>query len=158
MLESGFFITSIFTNMYCPVGCRCCWLQGKKAWDPTRVESPNSCNNWGLLGQVSADTSAILCCVLTYSAIDFIDIYLMYCSEPWKRPSFASIMDSLRSLLKPPTPQPGLPNMPCLTWMVGTPSCSSCTYTGFYWFWCLTGLHRFSSHRYAPNFIRSCQY
>ncbi|XP_073223308.1 serine/threonine-protein kinase CTR1 isoform X1 [Cicer arietinum] len=38
-----------------------------------------------------------------------------WANEPWKRPSFASIMDSLRSLLKPPTPQPGLPNMPCLT-------------------------------------------
>ncbi|CAL5207364.1 unnamed protein product [Lathyrus oleraceus] len=38
-----------------------------------------------------------------------------WANEPWKRPSFASIMDSLRSLLKPPTPQPGLPNMPPLT-------------------------------------------
>ncbi|WJX18023.1 copper transport protein ctr1 [Trifolium repens] len=35
-----------------------------------------------------------------------------WANEPWKRPSFASIMDSLRSLLKPPTPQPGLPNIP----------------------------------------------
>ncbi|KHN48191.1 Serine/threonine-protein kinase CTR1 [Glycine soja] len=35
--------------------------------------------------------------------------------EPWKRPSFASIMDSLRPLLKPPTPQPGRPSMPLLT-------------------------------------------
>nr|KYP73796.1 Serine/threonine-protein kinase CTR1 [Cajanus cajan] len=35
-----------------------------------------------------------------------------WASEPWKRPSFASIMDSLRPLLKPPTPQPGRPNMP----------------------------------------------
>ncbi|CAI8602560.1 unnamed protein product [Vicia faba] len=38
-----------------------------------------------------------------------------WANEPWKRPSFASIMDSLRSLLKPPTPQPGIPNMPPLT-------------------------------------------
>lgn len=38
-----------------------------------------------------------------------------WANEPWKRPSFASIMDSLRSLLKPPTPQPGLPSTPCLT-------------------------------------------
>ncbi|XP_045813379.1 serine/threonine-protein kinase CTR1-like isoform X1 [Trifolium pratense] len=38
-----------------------------------------------------------------------------WANEPWKRPSFASIMDSLRSLLKPPTPQPGLPNIPSLT-------------------------------------------
>ncbi|XP_027366238.1 serine/threonine-protein kinase CTR1-like isoform X6 [Abrus precatorius] len=35
-----------------------------------------------------------------------------WANEPWKRPSFANIMDSLRSLLKPPTPQPGRPNMP----------------------------------------------
>jgi hypothetical protein len=42
---------------------------------------------------------------------------LIYCSEPWKRPSFASIMDSLRSLLKPPTPQPGLPNIPLTWWL-----------------------------------------
>ncbi|CAL0326762.1 unnamed protein product [Lupinus luteus] len=35
-------------------------------------------------------------------------------NEPWKRPSFSSIMDSLRVLLKPPTPQPGCPNMPLL--------------------------------------------
>ncbi|XP_045801921.1 serine/threonine-protein kinase CTR1-like [Trifolium pratense] len=38
-----------------------------------------------------------------------------WANEPWKRPPFASIMDSLWSLLKPPTPQPGLPNIPSLT-------------------------------------------
>ncbi|ESW17250.1 hypothetical protein PHAVU_007G223500 [Phaseolus vulgaris] len=38
-----------------------------------------------------------------------------WANEPWKRPSFASIMDSLRPLLKPPTPQPGRPNMSLLT-------------------------------------------
>ncbi|KAK7392561.1 hypothetical protein VNO78_21004 [Psophocarpus tetragonolobus] len=38
-----------------------------------------------------------------------------WANEPWKRPSFASIMDSLRPLLKPPTPQPGRPSMPLLT-------------------------------------------
>ncbi|KAL2992701.1 hypothetical protein AAZX31_10G062200 [Glycine max] len=38
-----------------------------------------------------------------------------WANEPWKRPSFASIMDSLRPLLKPPTPQPGCPSMPLLT-------------------------------------------
>ncbi|KAJ1419498.1 Serine-threonine/tyrosine-protein kinase, catalytic domain [Sesbania bispinosa] len=38
-----------------------------------------------------------------------------WANEPWKRPSFSSIMDSLRTLLKPPTPQPGRPNMPLLT-------------------------------------------
>ncbi|XP_019444284.1 PREDICTED: serine/threonine-protein kinase CTR1 isoform X5 [Lupinus angustifolius] len=37
-----------------------------------------------------------------------------WANEPWKRPSFSSIMDSLRVLLKPPTPQPGRPNMPLL--------------------------------------------
>ncbi|KAK6942659.1 hypothetical protein RJ641_028036 [Dillenia turbinata] len=30
-----------------------------------------------------------------------------WASQPWKRPSFVSIMDSLRPLIKPPTPQPG---------------------------------------------------
>ncbi|KAK9755482.1 hypothetical protein RND81_01G028700 [Saponaria officinalis] len=29
-----------------------------------------------------------------------------WANEPWKRPSFANIMDSLRSMLRPPTPQP----------------------------------------------------
>ncbi|KAG2403068.1 Serine/threonine-protein kinase [Vigna angularis] len=38
-----------------------------------------------------------------------------WANEPWKRPSFASIMDSLRPLLKPPTPQPGRPNMSLLS-------------------------------------------
>ncbi|KAK7284919.1 hypothetical protein RJT34_19673 [Clitoria ternatea] len=38
-----------------------------------------------------------------------------WANEPWKRPSFSSIMDSLKVLLKPPTPQPGHPNMPLLT-------------------------------------------
>ncbi|CAJ1887707.1 unnamed protein product, partial [Sphenostylis stenocarpa] len=33
-------------------------------------------------------------------------------NEPWKRPSFSSIMDSLKVLLKPPIPQPGRPNIP----------------------------------------------
>ncbi|KAA8518623.1 hypothetical protein F0562_016097 [Nyssa sinensis] len=36
-------------------------------------------------------------------------------NEPWKRPSFASIMESLRSLIKPPTTQPVYANMPLLT-------------------------------------------
>ncbi|KAI4300418.1 hypothetical protein L6164_033801 [Bauhinia variegata] len=31
-----------------------------------------------------------------------------WANEPWKRPSFASIMDSLRPLIKPPMPQPAL--------------------------------------------------
>ncbi|KAF3441720.1 hypothetical protein FNV43_RR15635 [Rhamnella rubrinervis] len=30
-----------------------------------------------------------------------------WANEPWKRPSFASIMESLRPLIKSPTPQPG---------------------------------------------------
>ncbi|XP_061368711.1 serine/threonine-protein kinase CTR1-like isoform X1 [Gastrolobium bilobum] len=38
-----------------------------------------------------------------------------WANEPWKRPSFLSIMDSLRPLLKTPTPQPGHPNMQLLT-------------------------------------------
>ncbi|KAL2345179.1 hypothetical protein Fmac_006464 [Flemingia macrophylla] len=38
-----------------------------------------------------------------------------WANEPWKRPSFSSIMDSLNALLKPPTPQPGHPNMQLLT-------------------------------------------
>ncbi|KAI9122231.1 hypothetical protein K1719_006920 [Acacia pycnantha] len=38
-----------------------------------------------------------------------------WASEPWKRPSFSSIMDSLRSLIKPPAPQPARPNIPLLT-------------------------------------------
>ncbi|KAH8505787.1 hypothetical protein Peur_044891 [Populus x canadensis] len=37
-----------------------------------------------------------------------------WANEPWKRPSFASIMDSLRSLIKPPTSQPGLAGMTLL--------------------------------------------
>ncbi|KAI9086234.1 hypothetical protein K1719_028514 [Acacia pycnantha] len=32
-----------------------------------------------------------------------------WANDPWKRPSFGSIMDSLRPLIKPPTPQPGVP-------------------------------------------------
>ncbi|KAM6592955.1 hypothetical protein CsatA_000658 [Cannabis sativa] len=38
-----------------------------------------------------------------------------WANEPWKRPSFASIMDSLRPLIKPPTPQPGHPDLQLLT-------------------------------------------
>ncbi|MED6162076.1 copper transport protein ctr1 [Stylosanthes scabra] len=38
-----------------------------------------------------------------------------WADEPWKRPSFSSIMDSLRTLIKAPTSQPGHPNMPLLT-------------------------------------------
>ncbi|KAF5747830.1 serine/threonine-protein kinase CTR1 [Tripterygium wilfordii] len=38
-----------------------------------------------------------------------------WANEPWKRPSFASIMESLRPLIKPPTPQPGRADMPLLT-------------------------------------------
>ncbi|XP_027350210.1 serine/threonine-protein kinase CTR1-like isoform X2 [Abrus precatorius] len=38
-----------------------------------------------------------------------------WANEPWKRPSFSSIMDSLKVLFKPPTPQPSHPNMPLLT-------------------------------------------
>ncbi|KAK7378753.1 hypothetical protein VNO80_04200 [Phaseolus coccineus] len=34
-----------------------------------------------------------------------------WANEPWKRPSFSSIMDSLKGLIKPPIPQPGRPNM-----------------------------------------------
>ncbi|KAF7818741.1 serine/threonine-protein kinase CTR1 [Senna tora] len=37
-----------------------------------------------------------------------------WANEPWKRPSFESIMDSLRSLIKPLTPQSDHPNMPLL--------------------------------------------
>ncbi|KAB5552302.1 hypothetical protein DKX38_009613 [Salix brachista] len=37
-----------------------------------------------------------------------------WATESWKRPSFASIMDSLRSMIKPPTPQPGLADMTLL--------------------------------------------
>ncbi|KAL9336718.1 hypothetical protein Peur_071206 [Populus x canadensis] len=37
-----------------------------------------------------------------------------WANEPWKRPSFASVMESLRSLIKPPTPQPGLAGMTLL--------------------------------------------
>ncbi|XP_061340309.1 serine/threonine-protein kinase CTR1-like isoform X1 [Gastrolobium bilobum] len=38
-----------------------------------------------------------------------------WANESWKRPSFSSIMDSLKVLLKIHTPQPGRPNMPLLT-------------------------------------------
>ena len=37
---------------------------------------------------------------------------LLNCSEPWKRPAFSSIMDSLKSLLKPLPPQPLHTDMP----------------------------------------------
>nr|XP_034909377.1 serine/threonine-protein kinase CTR1-like [Populus alba] len=37
-----------------------------------------------------------------------------WANEPWKRPSFSSVMESLRSLIKPPTPQPGLAGMTLL--------------------------------------------
>ncbi|XP_023928316.1 serine/threonine-protein kinase CTR1 isoform X3 [Quercus suber] len=38
-----------------------------------------------------------------------------WANEPWKRPSFASIMESLRPLIKPSTPQPGRSDMTLLT-------------------------------------------
>ncbi|KAK9290619.1 hypothetical protein L1049_008791 [Liquidambar formosana] len=38
-----------------------------------------------------------------------------WANEPWKRPSFASIMDSLKMLIKPSTPQPGHADMRLLT-------------------------------------------
>ncbi|KAK9921163.1 hypothetical protein M0R45_029686 [Rubus argutus] len=37
-----------------------------------------------------------------------------WANEPWKRPSFASIMDSLKPLTKPPTPQPSHADLPIL--------------------------------------------
>ncbi|KAE9619615.1 putative protein kinase TKL-CTR1-DRK-2 family [Lupinus albus] len=42
-------------------------------------------------------------------------IEVCWANEPWKRPSFSSIMDSLRPLIKPPTTQPGHSNMPLLS-------------------------------------------
>ncbi|KAE9612462.1 putative protein kinase TKL-CTR1-DRK-2 family [Lupinus albus] len=42
-------------------------------------------------------------------------IEICWANEPWKRPSFSSIMDSLRPLIKSPTPQPGHSNMPLLS-------------------------------------------
>ncbi|EOY08117.1 Serine-threonine/tyrosine-protein kinase [Theobroma cacao] len=38
-----------------------------------------------------------------------------WANEPWKRPSFSNIMDRLKSLIKPSTPQPGRVDMPMLT-------------------------------------------
>ncbi|OMO68210.1 hypothetical protein COLO4_29817 [Corchorus olitorius] len=38
-----------------------------------------------------------------------------WANEPWKRPSFANIMDRLKPLIKPSTPQPGHADMPLLT-------------------------------------------
>ncbi|GLT94647.1 hypothetical protein SLE2022_123760 [Rubroshorea leprosula] len=38
-----------------------------------------------------------------------------WANEPWKRPSFSSIMESLRPLIKPPTPQPSDSNISLLT-------------------------------------------
>ncbi|KAJ7971493.1 CTR1-like protein kinase [Quillaja saponaria] len=38
-----------------------------------------------------------------------------WANEPWKRPSFSNIMDSLRPLIKLHTPQPGRPDMSLLT-------------------------------------------
>lgn len=38
-----------------------------------------------------------------------------WANEPWKRPSFASIMETLRQMIKPPTPQPSRTAMPLLT-------------------------------------------
>ncbi|KAJ7976058.1 CTR1-like protein kinase [Quillaja saponaria] len=38
-----------------------------------------------------------------------------WANEPWKRPSFSSIMNFLLPLIKPPTPQPGRPDMPLHT-------------------------------------------
>ncbi|KAL0410053.1 UNVERIFIED_CONTAM: Serine/threonine-protein kinase CTR1 [Sesamum latifolium] len=41
-----------------------------------------------------------------------------WANEPWKRPSFSSIMDSLKSLIKPPTPtQPGSMQASCLDYV-----------------------------------------
>ncbi|KAL6145730.1 hypothetical protein ACLB2K_056415 [Fragaria x ananassa] len=38
-----------------------------------------------------------------------------WANEPWKRPSFASIMESLKPLIKAPTPQPSHADLPILT-------------------------------------------
>ncbi|PPS05463.1 hypothetical protein GOBAR_AA15198 [Gossypium barbadense] len=37
-----------------------------------------------------------------------------WANEPWKRPSFSNIMERLKSLIKPTTPQQGHPDMPLL--------------------------------------------
>ncbi|XVF55647.1 hypothetical protein PTKIN_Ptkin06aG0053100 [Pterospermum kingtungense] len=37
-----------------------------------------------------------------------------WANEPWKRPSFHDIMERLKSLIKPSTPQPGRPDIPLL--------------------------------------------
>ncbi|XP_020424581.1 LOW QUALITY PROTEIN: angiopoietin-1 receptor-like [Prunus persica] len=38
-----------------------------------------------------------------------------WANEPWKRPSFASIMESLMPLIKPPATQPSRPGVPLLS-------------------------------------------
>lgn len=58
----------------------------------------------------------------------FILITWAICSEPWKRPSFSSIMESLRPLIKSSsTTQSGHGDMPLLTWVVWTPFTFRCT-------------------------------
>ncbi|KAG8647110.1 serine/threonine-protein kinase CTR1 isoform X1 [Manihot esculenta] len=44
-----------------------------------------------------------------------IMIEACWANEPWKRPSFTNIMESLRLLIKPPTPPTGHAEMPLLT-------------------------------------------
>ena len=103
---------------YYVVGCSGCWFQGQKAWDSSGFKSSSGCINWVLLGQVS---SKIWLLISTFSAVCYFHlIFFYYYSEPWKRPSFSSVMESLRSLIKPPTPQPGLAGMTLLAWSIGT--------------------------------------
>ena len=108
-----------------PGGCSC-GFQGKKAWNTAWFESSCSCNYWSLLGQVS--------CVISYFVVEasswhiyssFTNMALVICSEPWKRPSFSSIMESLNPLTKPsPIPQSGHGDVPLLTWIFTVSKCA----------------------------------
>jgi hypothetical protein len=103
---------------YYVVGCSGCWFQGQKAWDSSGFKSSSGCINWVLLGQVSSKIWLLISNL--FSCMLFSPHFFYYYSEPWKRPSFTSVMESLRSLIKPPTPQPGLAGMTLLAWSIGT--------------------------------------
>ena len=75
----------------------------------------------------------IFLCICTKFPWLPIFINKWFCSEPWKRPSFATVMESLRPLIKPPTPQPGRADMTLLTWRGGRLCLIHAHNTAFLW-------------------------
>lgn len=122
-------------------GCGSCGLQGKKAWNTAGFESSNGCNYRSLLGKVSYILLSLKFMISCWSSVYFTNMILSISSESWKRPSFSSIMESLKPLTKSsPVPQSGHGDMPLLTWKLPLWILSVRVSGNFFSVGCLAGL------------------